>query len=82
MHDGDVYITQLPKRIHSTPLFREDNSSLTLGRNKKYCFVFLLPEEQEAELPDRLVTQANTIAKKFKRLKGLVGKKSLISNQH
>ncbi len=76
MRDGNVYITQKPPRIHSNPLFREDNSSLTLGRDRKYCFVFLLPEELEAELPDRLVHQALSIAQKFeRRMAGLVGKK-------
>lgn len=76
MRDGNVYITQKPPRIHSNPLFREDNSSLTLGRDRKYCFVFLLPEELEAELPDRLVHQALSIAQKMERLiASRVGKK-------
>lgn len=76
MRDGNVYITQKPPRIHSTPLFREDNSSLTLGRDGKYCFVFLLPEELEDELPDRLVHQALSIAQKMERfIANRVGKK-------
>lgn len=76
MRDGNVYITQKPPRIHSTPLFREDNSSLTLGRDGKYYFVFLLPKELEAELPIRLVHQALAITQKMERMiAGLVGKK-------
>ena len=68
MRDGNVYITQKPRYKRNTPLFREDNSTLTLGRDRKYCFVFLLPEELEAELPDRLVHQALAIAQKMERL--------------
>ena len=31
MRDGNVYITEKPKRLRNKPLFREDNCSLTLG---------------------------------------------------
>ena len=56
--------------------FREDNSSLTLGRDGRYYFVFTLPEKQLAQLPDRLVHQALTIAQKVdKMIAGRVGKK-------
>ena len=76
MHNGDVYITEKPKRIHNTPLFREDNSSLTLGRDGKYYFVFTMPEKQLDILPDRLVHQALSIAQKMdKIIAGRVGKK-------
>ena len=68
MHDGNVYINEKPKRIHNTPLFREDNSSLTLGRDGKVYFYFSLPEERMAELPDRLVHQALAIAQKVERM--------------
>lgn len=64
MHDGNVYITEKPKRIHNKPLFREDNSSLTLGRDGKYHFIFTMPEELVDELPEQLVLQAVAIAKK------------------
>ena len=64
MRDGNVYITERPKQKHNTPIFREDNSSLTLGRDGRYYFVFTLPEKQLAQLPDRLVHQALTIAQK------------------
>lgn len=82
MRDGNVYITERPKRIHNTPLFREDNCSLTLGRDGKYYFYFAMPEEQVAKLPDALVHQALAIAQKVERVilkrkgrKGLVGER-------
>lgn len=68
MRDGNVYITEKPKRIHNTPLFREDNSSLTLGRDGRYYFVFTLPKEQVKQLPDALVHQALAIAQKVERV--------------
>ena len=81
MRNGDTYITQKPKRIHNTPLFREDNCSLTLGRDGKYHFIFTLPEELVDKLPERLMLQALAIAQKVERIilkkqgrKGLVGR--------
>ncbi len=68
MRDGNVYITEKPKRIHNTPLFREDNSSLTLGRDGRYYFVFTLPKERVKELPDKLVHQALAIAQKVTKM--------------
>jgi hypothetical protein len=64
MRDGNVYITELPKRFRNTPIFREDNSSLSLGMNGKYYFVFTLDEGREEELPELLVRQAKAIARK------------------
>ena len=29
MRDGNMYITELPKRVRNKPIFREDNSSLS-----------------------------------------------------
>ena len=62
--DGSVYINEKPKRIHNKPLFREDNSTLTLGRDGKFYFVFTMEEELVDELPEQLVLQAVAIAKK------------------
>ena len=67
MRDGNVYMTELPKRHKNKPLFRDDNSSLSLGRDGKYYFVFTLPEQLVAELPEQLVRQASTIAQKVIR---------------
>ena len=76
MRDGNVYITERPRRERNTPLFREDNSSLTLGRDHRYYFVFTLEEGQVKQLPDRLVRQALAIAQKVdKMIAGRVGKK-------
>ena len=82
MRDGNVYITERPKQKHNTPIFREDNSTLTLGRDGKYYFCFILPEAKVKRLPDALVHQALSIAQKVERQilqkgtrKSLVGKK-------
>lgn len=64
MRGGNVYITEYPKRIKNKPLFRQDNSSLSLGRNGLYYFVFRLPEGELRELPEKLVRQANEAAAK------------------
>ena len=65
--DGNVYITERPRRQRNSPLFREDNSSLTLGRDGKYYFCFILPEAKSDSLPDALVHQALSIAQKVER---------------
>ena len=73
MRDGNVYITEKPRRQRNKPLFREDNSSLTLGRDGHYYFVFKLSEELVKELPDALVQQSLAIAQKVQR--GIIGGK-------
>ena len=75
MRDGNVYITEKPKRVHNKPLFREDNSSLTLGRDGNYYFVFKLSEALVKELPDALVQQSLAIAQKVQR--GIIGGKEV-----
>ena len=64
MRDGNVYITERPKRTRNQALFRDDNCSLSLGQNGKFYFVFSLPAEQLDELPGQLVRQASVIAGK------------------
>ncbi len=79
MRDGNVYITERPRRKKGTPLFREDNSTLTLGRDRRYYFVFTLPEDQLDLLPDRLVHQALAIAQKVDKIPlKQKGRKSLV----
>lgn len=73
MRDGNVYITELPKRVPNKPLFRDDNSSLSLGRDGRYYFYFSLPEEQVEQLPDELMRQAVAIGLKLRKC--LVGRK-------
>ena len=64
MRDGNVYISELPKKKRNKPLFREDNSSLSKGRDGRYYFYFSLDEEQLQQLPVELVRQARAIALK------------------
>lgn len=64
MRDGNVYMTEKAKRVRNRPLFREDHSSLSLGHDGHYYFVFSLPAELVDELPDELVRQALAIAQK------------------
>jgi len=67
MRDGNVYMTEKPKRIKNKPIFREDNSSLSHGKDKKYYFYFSLDEDQLKQLPEKLVRQASVIAQKVIR---------------
>lgn len=67
MRDGNVYMTELPKKVRNVPLFRDDNCSLSLGKNGRYYFSFSLPEQQIDDLPAELVRQASAIAQKVIR---------------
>lgn len=67
MRDGNVYMTELKKRIRNEAIFREDNCSLSLGQNGRYYFYFSLPAELIEELPQELVRQASAIAQKVIR---------------
>lgn len=64
MRDGNLYITQQPPRKRHKPLFREDNSSLTLGADGRYYFSFSLTKADIERLPQELVRQASAIARK------------------
>ena len=67
MRDGNVYMTQKPKRVRNKALFRDDNASLSQGRDGKYYFYFSLDENQLEQLPEKLVHQASAIAQKVIR---------------
>ena len=67
MRDGNIYITELPKRRKNKPLFREDNSSLSHGQDGRYYFYFSIDESRVGELPEQLVRQASAIANKVIR---------------
>jgi hypothetical protein len=67
MRDGNVYMQQRPKRIKNKPLFRDDNASLSKGRDGRFYFCFSLDEDRLNELPEQLVRQASTIAQKVIR---------------
>ena len=64
MRDGNVYLTEKKKRVKNKPIFREDNSTLSLGQDGRYDFYFSLPQEQVGELAEELVRQALAIALK------------------
>ena len=63
--DGNVYMTENKKRIRNSPIFREDNSSFSHGRNKRYYYVFSIEDDRIDEMADELVRQANVIAQKI-----------------
>ena len=66
MRDGMMYITELPKRVRNCPIFREDNCSLSRGVNRRYYFVFTMPDEELEQIPSELVRQARAIAEKIR----------------
>ena len=65
--DGNVYMTEKPKRIRNKAIFRDDNASLSQGQNRKWYFFFSLEEDQLEQLPEKLVRQASAIAQKVLR---------------
>ena len=65
--DGNIYMTQLPKRVRNKAIFRDDNASLSQGQDKRWYFYFSLDENQLEQLPEKLVRQASTIAQKVIR---------------
>ena len=63
MRDGNVYMEELPKRIRNRkPLFRQTNSTLSLGRDGYYYVRFRLPESEVTALPRLLINEASAIA--------------------
>jgi hypothetical protein len=64
MRDGNVYMTEKPKRHKNKPIFRDDNCSLSHGHNGKFYFVFTMDDDCLGELPQQLVQQAGNIAQK------------------
>ena len=80
MRDGNVYMMELPKRVRNKSIFREDNSSLSLGKNGRYYFVFTMEEERLGELPSELIRQASAIAQKVVK-RGFVNAKKKGRNE-
>jgi hypothetical protein len=74
MRDGNVYVTELPKRIRNKAIFRDDNCSLSQGQNGRWYFYFSLDEDQLEQLPEKLVRQASAIAQKVMKKLILVEK--------
>ena len=67
MRDGNVYMTEKPKRVRNKAIFRDDNASLSQGRDKRWYFIFSLDEDELEQLPEKLVRQASAIAQKVIR---------------
>ena len=67
MRNGNVYMTQRPKRIRNKAIFRDANASLSQGQDKRWYFCFSLDEDQLPLLPEKLVHQASAIAQKVVR---------------
>ena len=67
MRDGNVYMTEKPKRKQNKAIFREDNASLSQGKDQRWYFYFSLDEDQLEQLPEKLVHQASAIAQKVIR---------------
>ena len=65
--DGNVYMTEKPKRIRNKAIFRDDNASLSHGQDGRWYFYFSLDEDRIGELPEQLVRQAGSIAQKVIR---------------
>jgi hypothetical protein len=65
--DGNVYMTEQPKRIRNKAIFRDDNASLSQGQDKRWYFYFSIDEDQLEQLPEKLVRQAGAIAQKVLR---------------
>ena len=67
MRDGNVYMTEKPKRIRNKAIFRDDNASLSRGKDGKWYFYFSLDGDQLEQLPEKLVHQASAIAQKVRK---------------
>ena len=67
MGDGNVYLTEKPKRVRNKAIFRDDNASLSQGQDKRWYFYFSLDEDLLEQLPEKLVRQASAIAQKVMR---------------
>ena len=69
MSDGNLYLTELPKpKAHKSQgkkLFCEDNSTLSLGVDRKLYYLFVMPEAEISDMPDKLIHQAVSIAEKI-----------------
>ena len=65
MRDGNLYLEQLPRRIRNKPKYRQDHSSVSIGRNGKGYFVMVVDETELDAFPQILVREANEAAAKM-----------------
>lgn len=66
MRDGNMYITERPRRMRKRADFREDNMSLSLYRRGKCYAVFVCNDEQVELLPEMLTKQSIRLADKLR----------------
>ena len=76
MRDGNVYMTEKPRRHKNKPIFRDDNCSLSHGHNGIFYFVFTMDDDRLGDLPQQLIQQAGNIARKV--LKEIIFKKEVL----
>ncbi len=65
--DGNLYMTEQPKRIRNKAIFRDDNAALSHGKDGRWYFSFSMDADRIGELPEQLVRQASAIAQKVIR---------------
>ena len=65
MRDGNIYMDEKPKRKRNKPIFRQDHSSLSLGKDGIYYFTFRMPQEEVFNLAGTLKREAEEVAKKI-----------------
>ena len=63
MHDGNMYITELPKRVKNKPIMRQTHSSFSMGKDKRYYFIFSLSAEDLHLLPALLIKEAKEVVR-------------------
>ena len=71
MHDGNLYLEQLPRRIRNKPKYRQDHSSVSIGRNGMGYFVMVVDEAELDAFPQILVREANEAAAKMYAMRKL-----------
>ena len=64
MRDGNVYMQQKRKRVRNRPLFRDDNASLSHGRDGRWYFYFSMDENRIGDLPAQLVGRRGRLRRK------------------
>lgn len=64
MRNGNAYFTELKKRFRNKPLFKQDHSTMSLGKNKFYYFVLTMAEDEVEKLPTVLLQESKDAALK------------------
>ncbi len=58
MRDGNMYVSQLPKRKRRKPVLKLPHGSLSFGEDGMDRFIFVLPSEQRGEFVKLLGKEA------------------------